>query len=405
MDLVKWFLVLAIFLIEYDVSPVKKIKIFIICFVVVCVGYSLVSQGDLANSNINNTNNAQVNKDQKSGTDRSIFAVNFIDPGRTSSKALENGIGYLRRVSESENQNSSKNKLDKKNNSFNVNFDETVVSVYIESHDRNEDNTGNSLIINDGFYLRNNSLATESGNESVETIFITDDVMNQLISCRDNNGSYKCHTAVSNLNHPQDLLVINNYLYIINAHNTGESGDVTRCNVTNQGYIDSCGQERINIINPVFFYYNPPNINISGFEYSGSGRTTPRNAIQCIMDAKGNLINCNPDNETLSAFYYSKYYKGNYYRTNSGTTDSYIDKCASIDATRCISMPNAHLVYPLSLSINQDRIFVSNAKPANIKPDILKCSMDMSKCDVVTNSITSPMCVGVFNFKRTSNGD
>ncbi|AUR51667.1 hypothetical protein [Aquella oligotrophica] len=385
-------------------SLVKKIKIFIICIVVVCVGYSLVSQGDLTNSYTNNANNTQVNKDQEMTTERSIFAVNFIDPKISKDKSLENGISYLRRVSESAVPNSSHNRYNLELSKANINFDESVVSVYIESHTTNESGYGSSLIINDGFYLRNNLAATESISENVETIFVTDNVMNQLISCRENKGIYKCHTAVSNLNEPQDILVVNNYIYIVNSHEEGESGDITRCKITNQGYIDSCGQERVNIINPVFFYYNPPNINISGFEYSGSGRAIPLQAIQCTLDAKGDFINCNPDYQTLSAFYYSKYYNGSYYRTHSGTTNSYIDKCASIDATRCISMPNEHLVYPLSLSINQDKMFISNAKPANIKPDILKCSMDMSKCDVVTNSIISPMCIGVFNFKRTSDG-
>jgi len=388
------------------VSLIKKFKIFVMCIIVVCISYSMVSLSNLDAVNTNNDKSAKANKDKNSQSDSSIFSVNFIDPQKIKDALLNNGINYLRRISESGNLNSLNDKHNVKLNNPNINFDEAVVSVYIESQNSNESSPGNSLVINDGFYIKNNLTATESVNGNVETVFITDNATNQLISCRENNGSYKCHTAVSNLNNPQDILVINSYIYIVNSHKDGESGDVTRCNVTNQGYIDSCGQTKINIINPIFFYYNPPNVNISGFEYSSSGRRTPLQAIQCSMDARGNFINCNPDYDTLSAFYISKYYNGNYYRTHSSPPNSYIEKCVPVDAIECINLPNGQLVSPLSLSINHDRIFVSNAKPPNTtKPDILKCSLDMKNCDVITNDVTSPMCIGVFNFKRTSDGN
>lgn len=382
-------------------SPNKKYKIFIVCIVVACICYSMAPQTNLDTNN-SNDKNIQLHKSRQPQSDSSIFSVNFTAAGKNDNKSLEDGINYLRRVSESENANLSNDKSNIEPDSFKINFDENVVSVYIESNNTNDDDSENSLIINDGFYIRNNLMSSESVSDSIETVFVTDYVTNQLISCRENKGSYKCHIALSKLNAPQDILVINNYIYIVNSYKEGESGGVTRCNITNQGYIDSCGETRINIINPMFFYYNPPNINISDFEYSGSGRTTPRNAIQCLVDANGNF-NCIPDNKTLSAFYYSKYYNNSYYRTHSNPPNSYIEKCSTVDSLSCINMPNEHLVSPLSLSINKDRIFISNAKSGNAKPEILKCSMDMKSCDVITNSIISPMCIGVFNFKQAYN--
>ncbi len=202
------------------------------------------------------------------------------------------------------------------------------------------------------------------------------------------------------MNDPQDILVINNYIYIINSHPYGETGDFTRCRINSYGFIDSCGQNKINIKNPVWFYYAPPNIHISDFVYSGDGRKIPQSAIQCKVDNQGNFINCNQDSETLSMYYISKTYNGSYYRPYSSGS-AYVEKCATVDAEFCTNLHNEQLVYPLSLSFNNNRMFISNQKSGS-GHNILKCSVDMKTCEVITNSIPSPKCISVFNFKNNN---
>lgn len=384
-------------------SLIKKAKIVIVSIAVLGIAYFLFSGTSLANSN--NLSNKSGNNNQRSYISESIsgvkFALNFVD-----SEKSENYFKHVDKIL-TKNESYDSKLLSKKNESVNnvqpknytMNFDENVIAVVPMtgiSPDKDPENNSNSIVINDREYSQNNTQNMESGDGYGETIFVTDDIMSQLVSCKESKGIYTCHGAVSNLNNPQDVLVIGNYIYIINSHKQGESGDITRCSINSVGYISSCGQQQINMINPVFFYYNSPYIYISDFVYLGGG-IKPKHAIQCMIDNNGSFINCNEDHDITSMEFLSKYYNNSYYRPHS-YQGVYIEKCTTADALYCDQMTNKMLISPLSLSINHDRIFISNTNPSLINAEILKCSMDMESCSVVTRDIKSPMCIAIYNF-------
>ena len=343
---------------------------------------------------------------------------NFVAPSRQS-QSLKDMLedyakNYLALNNESLNQTSvdSVINVDKNQNGFNINFDNNIIGVTSgqnrftpNGNSSNNDNSSGSsssqLVIDDIAYAAANT--AESSTWDGETIFVTDGTTNQLISCTQSNGKYTCHTAVSNLNNPQDILVINNFIYIINSNKQlHANGDITKCNINSSGYIYSCSPFALNIQNPVWFHYTPPTISISGFVYSGM--TTPTQAINCSIDySSGNLFNCLSDPSTISMAYISKYYNNAYYRPYSDKLPPAIQKCATQDATICTPMTNSLLVYPLSVSINQNRIFISNETYNNTTPaSILKCSMDLQTCSILTQAITSPMGIAVYNFSPAS---
>ncbi len=387
----------------------KKIKIFIICSCIAYVAYNLLTVNNSIGMN-NITNDSQESK-PKGLFKGSIFSSDFFNLQKFRDKFQEKDT-ISNRLSSHEQfyQNSVVNKVnqntDKKVNSFNINFDDEPAAIPVSPGANNSDNSYNNPVINDIMYMKNNPPTNESNIGHGETVFITDGSdggSNQLISCVENSGSYKCHTAVSDLNDPQDILVINNYMYIVNRFKENESGAITKCNINSAGYISKCELTRINMINPTFFYYSPPYVYISQMVYSGGGEK-PKQAFQCILDNKsGNLINCNQDYDTLSVYYYTKNYNKFYYRTHSWPSPPFIEKCDTIDAQICSPMSNKLLVYPTSLSINHDRIFISNAKDPSVAQEVLRCTMDMQSCSVVTNSLRAPRCIGVFNFGNSAN--
>ena len=387
-------------------SKIKKLKISFICIITAYLIYSLFSHNSLA-ANINSTSNINEKKNKESQTQNSsIFSVKFVEQLKLKDKLQNSIFNDLSHNHESLNQNSFNDinninpNIDNKPENFNIVFDNSMLGISAPpaNHLNNESSYSTGPSVDDSLYMKNNPPSSKLADDKSygETIFVTDEIENKLISCTENNGAYKCHTAVSNLNNPQDILIIRNSIYIANSHTFGESGDIVKCNINNTGYIDGCAQTAINMKNPTFFYYSPPYVHISNFVYSG-GPTKPTEAIQCSIDTNGSFTNCNEDRNTISMSYISKHYNNAYYRTYSKAPPSAIENCSTADAVFCNRMPNELLVSPLSLSINHDRIFISNSKP-NTVPDILKCSMDMKNCSVVTNEIKSPMCIGVYNF-------
>lgn len=392
-------------------KPLTKIEISIICVVLCISGYFLFSHNTLYR--VDHKVNITDIKHKYYESDSPILSVNF-----TNKQHLRNlfhssiNDGDIK-FSESAKLNLLKNEsfysyqslvkignIKRQSNNFKIDFTDIPINNINKAESNFADNNG--VVINDELYkIANQNVEEISGNN--EIIFVSDNVENKLISCATtNNNYYTCHTAVSNLDNPQDILVINQYIYIIDAHKDGESGDVTRCNITDSGYIDGCGQTPVDIINPIFFYYNPPYVYISDFVYAGNVQSKPKQVIKCTIANNGDFINCNNDDSSFSMSYISKYYNQSYYRPHSYLGVSSIERCGSLFAGDCQQMTNKVLVYPLSISINNDRIFITNAKSGNAASEVLKCSMDMTNCTLISDSIKSPMCIGVFNPRKLS---
>ena len=383
----------------------KKRMFAIVIVIAFClIGLSVAINTSQKNSDQKHNGNKHSNQSNKKELDKSsIFLVNFLDPQKPISGFFKEDINNHQEIYNKESQSAPPDFGVGKNlnsNNFDINFNDLLIAG---GHANESYGNESHPIINDIDYMRQfmqNNPGFESSTE-VETVFVSDDVENSLMSCIEFKGKYTCHTAVSNLNNPLDILVINNYIYIINSHQQNQAGSYTRCRINNYGFIDSCGQTALNIINPAWFYYNPPNVHISDFVYSGDSKKVPKSAIQCNVDNRGNFINCNPDSETLSMYYISKAYNGYYYRPHSFGS-AHIAKCATVDADFCTNLYNQQLVYPLSLSFNNNRMFISNQKSGS-GHNILKCSVDLKTCEVITNSISSPKCISVFNFKSNNN--
>lgn len=274
---------------------------------------------------------------------------------------------------------------------YNLNFD--MNNNYTNSlGDTDDANKESSPILQIDDLDYNESNTAES--EPQEIIFVTDYQQNQLISCSKGVADYRCHVAVSNLNNPQDILILGNYIYIINSHATGKIGDITRCQINNQGIITSCATAQLNMVNPIFFSYQPPYVYISDFVWSG-GSIKPDSALQCTLDSYGNLVNCTPDTSLTSMYFISKEYHNYFYRTHSYPAPATIEKCSNVNSSQCTELINPLLEYPLNLRVTMDHIYITNAV-ASGEPTILKCSLDMLSCQIITNQIPSPMCIAVF---------
>lgn len=334
--------------------------------------------------------------------DGSIFGVHFLDAAEYQ-RRLNNDILNNANVSKSSNLFSDKSGKNYAQQTIDDNLPIANTKSGTSSsapESNNQTESTNNVIINDLDYQRNNSNgSSELSTGFGETVFITDSAQNTLMSCVDEDGAYKCHIALSNLNDPQDILVLRNHLYLINSNQLGESGVIVKCDINNYGYINSCNQQKINIINPIFFYSQGASVYISDFVYDGDGKTKPTSALQCTLDGRGNLINCNPDNNILSMYFISKEYNHSYYHAKSFRKPAAIDKCATIDAVNCIHLTNDLFVYPIALSINHDRFFITNQHADSTPHEVLKCTMDMKKCVIVT-TMQMPTAIGVYNFQH-----
>lgn len=277
---------------------------------------------------------------------------------------------------------------------YNLNF-ETDSKILNNNQTANDAESNLTPVINDLDY--NESSSAES--TAQEIIFITDNQQNQLISCTNDNKNSQCHVAVSNLNNPQDILILGNYIYIINSHATGSNGDITRCQINNNGLITHCSIATLNMINPVFFSYQPPYVYISDFVWSG-GNIKPNSSLQCSVDSYGDLINCTPEYNLTSMNFISKEYQGYYYRAHSYPAPATIEKCSYINSTQCQELINPLLEYPLNLRVASDYIYITNAV-ANGQPSVLKCSLDLLSCQIITNQLPSPMCIAIFTTQNS----
>lgn len=344
--------------------------------------------------------------------DSSVFAVHFVDPVLSSSNnnVLMNKLAEFLNINESPLMKKQLQNLPTVMESFEINFDNNPGGLSLQESNDDSETSAGGLVIDDKKHMKeyekNNHDSQDNSNK--ETIFVTDSAENQLISCRETNGKYNCHTAVNNFNNPQDVLVVNNYIYIVNSHPYGESGDIIKCNINNHGFIYSCGLRPIDIVNPAFFYYSPPHIYISEFVYSGN-KDKPFDAIRCDIDmANGNLVNCIKDSSITSMAFVSKYNNFSFYRTYFKDSIAHIEKCDNLNSDYCVKMSNSLLLVPLSLSIYNDDLFISNAQlilpdgTSAGEPSILRCSIDLKKCKIIIQSIKNPMCIGVYQFENNN---
>lgn len=380
-----------------------RTKIILFCLILAYVVYGIFAPNNSIPSNnvqskVNPHNSAKL-------SDKSIFSVQFLDAAEYQ-RRLSNGI-----LNDTNFQQNSHNVLE--NIVSKKNMQQAIVGDFSTPNNGSGASSSatatessslpesdNNVIINDLTYQKTNSNDSSALNTSFgETVFISDSAQNTLMSCVDENGVYKCHVALSNLNNPQDILVVRNHLYLINSSHSVESGAIVKCNINNYGYIDNCNHQRINIINPIFFYSHGASIYISDMVYAGDGKINPTSALQCTLDGAGNLINCNPDKNILSAYFIRKTYNNSYYHTNAFHPPASIERCATIDAVNCTHLTNDLFVYPLALSINHDRFFITNQHADSSTPEVLKCTLDMKKCVVVTN-MQAPTAIGVYNFQH-----
>ena len=385
----------------------KKIRIVILTTISFCALCLLITSKNANNSTYLDKQHIQTFgniKNLNSAADASIFRVNFVNPN--SSKSTHNIDEMFAYHHLQESQSISKpmntNLLTKQLQGFNISFDDEVTSNSSVPESINSEGSSHSgLVINDSCYMQRNSnqdLDIDSEGH-VETIFVSDFSADQLIGCRERDGSYTCTPSVSKLNNPQDILVVDKFIYIINSHrNIGESGDLIKCNITDSGYISGCGMTRINLINPIFFYSAPPYIYISEFVYS-DGQDKQFSALKCEIEyATGNLTHCSHDSSLSAMSYISKFNNGVYYRPHANNGIGYIEKCNNLASKDCLKMANNSVTLPLSISINYENMFIADATSR-----IIRCSLDLQKCKTITESIKSPMCIGVYNFTNKTN--
>jgi hypothetical protein len=276
-------------------------------------------------------------------------------------------------------------------NKFNVTFGIYGNSATNSLDDANNQqfnlpNLSNHLSINN-----NQANPTSSTLANPDIVFITDDVLNSLVRCQEQESNiYLCQNVVNNLTNPQKMLLIEPNLYILNmADQESGIGSVTRCLLNQDQQITSCDTTALPISQPAYFYYNPPYIYISDFVYfnPNNPQAKPQHSIRCSFN-NGNFIDCSQNNDLSNLFFISTNFQNNSYRPNCA--QHAIDKCTTETDINCQHLLSSYLQCPLNINFSQQQAYITNSASIT-KYTVLRCDPLINKCNIITQNLPWPV--------------
>lgn len=204
-------------------------------------------------------------------------------------------------------------------------------------------------------------------------------------------GIANCTTLLSNTNSisgPDNILVINNDIYIVNSGNSS----VTSCNLSTNGGISDCNNYTVQVKYPMYiteasqqqlYIYGVPN---------GQGMAP---AASCTTDNNGNIINCdNPTTINVTSLPYPKI--GGYTYTTNFYSNG-INKCVGLSCQLLnnILMPGANNG-PTAVVATNNNVYITNCN------SLVGCGIDQNSgnffnCKVLSNSLNNSSGVAIYN--------
>lgn len=252
----------------------------------------------------------------------------------------------------------------------------------------NTDGNGDTTIIYISIYASNNVMSCNIV-KTAYNINATNGMSNS--SGKTPTGITNCSTVISstnNLSGPDNILIINNDIYIVNSGNNS----VTSCNLSTNGGVSSCNNYTVQVKYPMYimqasqqqlYIYGVPN---------GQGIAS---AASCTADNNGNVINCgNPTTINVTSLPYPKIgsytYTTNYYSNG-------INKCMGLS---CQVLSNILMSGqnngPTTVTATSNDVYITNYN------DLVGCGIDQNSgnffnCKILTSSLNNAEGVAIYN--------
>jgi len=269
-------------------------------------------------------------------------------------------------------------------------------------------NFGNNTSVDEsglGFLVSaENYASVESQNNEMHelsVIYITENSIDRVISCTVIKGSYDvataggtnsshkipigishCQIVVKGLSNPQNIMVNQQKLYIVNYANAR----VTACDLDRLGNVSGCMDIALPLMHPVYITQpSSQQIYVSSFPESGLVKM-----VSCAVDSDGGLHHCGnpatinknllPQGEVHGYTYVSNYF------------NNAIDKCSN---NSCKMLTGIALTQPLSIYVSQNSAYIANAD------SLVGCGVDATTgdlfaCKVLAHGLHLPLGIAQY---------
>jgi hypothetical protein len=235
-----------------------------------------------------------------------------------------------------------------------------------------------------------NEYVYQKSNENINVIYISEYDTNKIISCDITaHKLVNCSTALTGLAGPQNIIIINKKIYIVNRI----TATITACDLLHNGKISSCNNTPLPIKDPIHIIYDSGGVfYISNFN--------AKLISSCELDNNGNITMCvktvgiHPNlfkYTTLSGYGYSP-----------GFLVNAINKCSNIyNEPSCIQIKDPTIKGPLTIKILNNYAYIISMTNSDTQvTDITSCEIlpngDFTGCIKIANNLKLAIGLAVY---------
>ena len=209
-------------------------------------------------------------------------------------------------------------------------------------------------------------------------------------------GVTNCNTVLSGtngLNGPDNLLIMNNHLYVVNSGNNG----VTSCGLSSNGSINSCNSFGVPTSYPIYIMRaSTQQLYVYGFP-SETGVVKVDN---CVTDNSGNIIDCsnNSFNANVSQLPYP-IIGGYSYTTNYSSGG--INKCTA--ELKCQLLNNILIPAsngPTAVEATSNNVYIVNENSL-VGCGIDKNSGNFFNCSILSNNLNGAEGIAIYHVSNS----
>lgn len=226
------------------------------------------------------------------------------------------------------------------------------------------------------------NLSKDKLNESI-MIYIAEFTNNDIKKCQITDYKlFNCSTVLNyGLYGPEGLLIVNNYLYILNF----SKASTVKCYLKDDGYLANCVGMNIPIQYPSSISYSQQKIYINNF----SGEQ-----IECALLDDGALDNCQLSDAGDDTIFERVEFKGYYYSMEQ-KFNNIITKC-KLANNICTPMNNEFFNIPETILIINNSAYFSNYNANNIVKCTIQNDGGFTSCSVVESGLGNPVGMSVW---------
>lgn len=233
-------------------------------------------------------------------------------------------------------------------------------------------------------YIVNEMSASDNPHEYIESsfiIYISEYDNNDVIACNIKSNVFtRCHAVVTDLNGPENILVYNNKLYILDFNVPA----ITFCDLNHFGEASNCHKEAIPLEYPVYILANNRQLYVSDMG--------EHNVIGCNLNYNGDLLSCYNKANVSKDQFEMVYFKNYSYRVNN--LANLIDRCATNKA-ECSVIKDSVINGPLTLSIANGYAFISNYNTNSVSMCNIEQDGSFTSCRVGVSGLNFPIGIAV----------